>query len=81
MEFVDVISNLGFPIACVVALGLYVREQQKLFSDELSKQREEHKEEVKELTNTISNNTLVVQKLVDLLDRKEWEENDSSWFS
>ena len=72
MDIVDVISNLGFPIACVVALGLYVREQQKLFSDELSKQREEHKEEVKELTNTISNNTLVVQKLVDLLDRKEW---------
>jgi hypothetical protein len=71
MELVDLISNYGFPIVCVIGLAWYVREQQKLFSDELAKQREEHKEEVKELTNTISNNTLVVQKLVDLLDRKE----------
>lgn len=71
MEFIDIISNMGFPIACVVALGYYVREQQKLFSDELTKQREEHKEEVKELTDTITNNTLVVQKLVDLIERKE----------
>ena len=57
---VQIINNVGFPIACVLGMAWYIREQQKT-----------HKEEVKELSNAVSNNTLVLQKLVDLLDRKE----------
>lgn len=57
---VQFINTVGFPIACVVGMAWYIREQQKT-----------HKEEVKELASAVSNNTLVLQKLVDLLDRKE----------
>ena len=57
---VQIINTVGFPIACVVGMAWYIREQQKT-----------HKEEVKELASAVSNNTLVLQKLVDLLDRKE----------
>jgi len=56
----QIISNVGFPIACVVGMACYIKEQQKT-----------HKEEVKELSSAVTNNTLVLQKLVDLLDRKE----------
>lgn len=70
MDITSLISNVGFPIACVIGMAYYIREQQKLFKEELASQRAEHKEEVKELTNTIGNNTLVVQKLVDILEQK-----------
>lgn len=56
----QIISNVGFPIACVIGMALYIKEQQKT-----------HKEEVKELSSAVTNNTLVLQKLVDLLERKE----------
>lgn len=57
---VQIINTVGFPIACVIGMAWYINEQQKT-----------HKEEVKELSSAVSNNTLVLQKLVDLLDRKE----------
>jgi len=56
----QLITTVGFPIAMCLLLAWYIREQQKV-----------HKEEVKELSSAVTNNTLVLQKLVDLLDRKE----------
>lgn len=52
MEIVEIIQTLGFPIACVVALGYYVRELTN-----------EHKNEVQELSKAIENNTLIITKL------------------
>lgn len=54
----QIISTVGFPIAMCLLLAWYVREQQKV-----------HQEEVKELSNAVSNNTIVLQRLVDLLDK------------
>lgn len=52
-------SNLAVPVACLVAtFWLW------------NKEREDHKAEQKELTEAIANNTLVMQKLVDKLDKE-----------
>ena len=32
--------------------------------------RKEHKEEIKQMTDAINNNTLVIQKLVDKIDKE-----------
>ena len=61
MEILDAIvafiQNIGFPIACVVAMfWLWDRE------------REEHKAEAREWTVALNNNTAVMQKLVDRLE-------------
>lgn len=56
------VSNLGFPIACVL-----------LMFRQLAQEQENHKLESKEWTTAINNNTLVMQKLVDRLDG---EKND-----
>lgn len=49
-------SNLAVPVACLtVTFYLW------------NKEREDHKQEQKELTQAIANNTLVMQKLVDKL--------------
>jgi hypothetical protein len=49
---------LAVPVACLVAT-FYL----------WNKEREDHKQEQKELTEAIANNTLVMQKLVDKLDK------------
>lgn len=50
-------SNLAVPVACLIAT-FYL----------WNKEREDHKQEQKELAEAIANNTLVMQKLIDKLD-------------
>lgn len=67
MGIVELIQNVGFPIACVACLAWYVKSL-----------TDAHKEEVKELTDKINKQTLTIQKLVDKLDellRGEQDEN------
>lgn len=54
------ISNLGFPIACVIAM-FYM----------WNKEREDHKAEMQEVTKAVENNTIAVTKLVEKLNREE----------
>lgn len=52
-DIVQLVSNLGFPIACTVAL----------FSM-LNKERADHKEEVKAMTEAVNNNTSVLKQIL-----------------
>lgn len=61
---IDAISNLGFPIACVVALFWY-----------LNKERESHKEEMDKLTQSLNANTTAIEKLYVLIDKIESKDN------
>ena len=42
MDLVQILKDFGFPVFCVIALGVYIRSQNK-----------EHKEERKELVDSI----------------------------
>lgn len=55
-DIITMISTLGFPI--VMSLLLYVK---------IDKQDQIHREELNKMTETIQNNTLAIQKLVDRL--------------
>lgn len=55
---VSLFSNLAVPVACLIAT-FYL----------WNKEREDHKQEQKELTEAIANNSLVMQKLVDKLEK------------
>ncbi len=55
-----IISNLGFPIACVIAMFWM-----------WNKEREDHKSEMREVTEAIKNNTLAVNSLVNRLSAVE----------
>lgn len=55
---VSLFSDLAVPVACLITT-FYL----------WNKEREDHKQEQKELTGAIANNTLVMQKLVDKLDK------------
>jgi hypothetical protein len=54
---VDIISTVGFPIACVVALGWYVKELDK-----------EHKQEVDSLAEQIAKMNVLIEKIIDRID-------------
>lgn len=56
-NIVSIISSVGFPIAAALGLFWY-----------MTKQDENHKEEVKELRQAIENNTLVITRLVDKME-------------
>lgn len=60
------IANLGFPIACVIAM-FYM----------WNKEREDHKEEIQEVTKAVENNTIAVTKLVEKLNREEVGRHES----
>lgn len=53
-SIIQVISNVGFPIAMSILLMFYMRENDQ-----------KHDEEVKNLREAIENNTIVMNKLID----------------
>ena len=53
-SIVQVVSTLGFPIACTIVM-FYMWDRE----------REAHDAEVKEITKAITNNNLLLQRLLD----------------
>lgn len=72
-EILTAIGQYAFPIVMCVLMGKYIkyREDQHTKSiDEMSKQ---HKDEMDKITVALNNNTLVIQKLTDLMEAKRNE--------
>lgn len=55
-DFITFISQVGFPIACVIAM-FYL----------LEKERQEHKLESEKWTEAINNNTRIMERILDRL--------------
>lgn len=83
-DFVTIIQTIGFPIACAVAMFMMLQSEQKAHREESAKLTETitdlkisfsdaiHEQE-NSVTAAINNNTLVIQKLIDKMDREEKE--------
>lgn len=54
----SIITQIGFPIAVCLIAFWYINKMQT-----------EHKEEMIKMSDAINNNTLVMQKLIDKLDK------------
>lgn len=62
------ISSVGFPIACCIVMGWYVKDQTDKNREDLAKINEQHKHEMTEIAQAVNNNTLALQRLCDKLD-------------
>lgn len=62
------IGSIGFPIVACIAIAWFFNKTNENYRNDLKELNAAHKEEVKAMTEAISNNTLVIQKLVDSLD-------------
>lgn len=60
MDFANLISTMGFPIASTIAMWYL-----------LEKEREAHKDETKQLTEAITNNTKIMERVLEILRRLE----------
>ena len=53
-EIVSIVSNVGFPIACVCVMFM-----------QMEKERESHKQESEKWVEAINNNTRVMEKVIE----------------
>ena len=69
-----IISTVGFPIACCIALGWYVARETKAQREETRALNEEHTKEMllfkDEIKKALNNNTIALTKLCDKLDKE-----------
>lgn len=67
----QLISSNLFPIAACIALALFFNKVNENYRSDIKELTASHKDEMEAMTQAINNNTLVIQKLVDDLDRRD----------
>ena len=63
----SLIAQLGFPIVMCVYMMYYNHKSNDKHMDQINELNAQHKEEMREITNALNNNTLALQKLTDIL--------------
>ena len=69
MDWMQILTSFGFPVLACIAIAIYVKYIIDAYRKDIKEIREEHKEETEKLADALNQNTLVIQKLVDRMDR------------
>lgn len=64
-DILTAVTTVGFPIVCCGAMMYYVKYTTDKHREEIETLNTYHKDEMKEVTNAVNNNTLALQKLCD----------------
>lgn len=64
---VTLISSVGFPIVACLGVAWYCKYQLDKYDAQIKEISSEHKEELKEVTSALNNNTLAIEKLCERL--------------
>ena len=65
---ITLIQSVGFPIVMCGLMAWYVKYITDKNRDQITAEREAHKEEMNEVVKAINNNTLVIERLIAKLD-------------
>lgn len=57
------IGSVGFPIVACIAMGWYVKYQMDKYDKQIKDMSDEHRNEMKEVTTALNNNTMAIEKL------------------
>lgn len=71
MDWVQLISSVGFPIVACFGMGWYVKYQTDSYKEEVKDMRNEHKEEISKMSNALDKNTEAIIKLTEKLDKEK----------
>lgn len=63
----QLIGSYGFPVVACIGMAWYVKYITDKNREEMSTMREQHKEEMSNVTTALNNNTLAIQRLCDKL--------------
>lgn len=66
---IQVIGSLGFPIAACIFMAIYVKNSGDNYRNDLKEMTTNHRNEMDKISEAINNNTLVIQKLIDKIDK------------
>ena len=66
---IQMVGSLGFPIVACVAMAYFFAKVNDNYRTDIKEMNASHKEEMAAMTSAINNNTLVIQKLVDKMDK------------
>lgn len=64
-DILTAVTTVGFPIVCCGAMMYYVKYTTDKHREEIETLNTQHKDEMREVTNAVNNNTLALQKLCD----------------
>lgn len=64
---IQIIMNVGFPIAMCCAMAWYVKDTSEKHREEVRQLNEQHQQEMTQVTEALNNNTLALQRLCDRL--------------
>lgn len=67
MDWVTIVSTLGFPIVMCGAMAWYVKYSTDESNKRIDALNDTHRDEVNSIKDALNNNTLVLQKLIDKL--------------
>lgn len=67
-DVMTLIQTVGFPIVMCGAMAWYVKYISDKNREQITAEREAHKEEMNEVVQAINNNTVVIEKLIAKLD-------------
>lgn len=65
---ISLIQGVGFPIAACIAMAWYVKYITDKNREDINKLHDQHREEMKQVTEALNNNTLALQQLTDNLE-------------
>lgn len=69
----NIITQFGYPIAVSLIAFWYIYKNNEQHREDIKQMHQEYGDEVKSCTQAISNNTLVMQKLVDKIGGGNFE--------
>lgn len=67
----QLISSNLFPIVACIGLALYFNKVNDNYRQDIKELQTGHKDEMKAMTDAVNNNTMVIQRLIDKLDKEE----------
>lgn len=71
------IQSVGFPIVMCGLMGWYVKYITDKNREEITEEREAHKQEMSQVITAINNNTIVIEKLIAKLDAESEVRNSA----
>lgn len=75
MDIVEIIQTLGFPIACCLGMGWYLKYTTDKNDAKIDKLNDTHNKALEKITTALNNNTVALTKLAERLGGAEEDDN------
>ena len=76
MDYLSIIQSVGFPIACVIGMAWYVKYITDQHREDRNTSDQRHRDETRELTKALENNTLAIQLLTAYIKKDDINESE-----